>query len=755
MVTRSARTHYPFLIAVAAFATGMSGFPLGAQAQVVAFGDRQTLIASSSLASLSYAKGDIDNDGKLDVVTQSSSVDGMPVVIRSINTNERVIQVQSHLGTEEFGFLAMTLVDLDGDGDLDLVTAGPNGNEHSVNNIYYWSGENGRYEKTGSVQSLGFGPFNGSHVVAADFNEDGKTDILWAGDNDTYLGLNSTVTMDAIQFSSIAYLGSTPRLHQVSINRDAMKSGDFNGDGYADFVAARSYPYDNGRHYTLGLGSGSGTFTKLMPTSVQAMLGLWVVVGDLNNDGRDDFILSREGSGSSSGEVIRYMRNAANSGFDETVLFTSPSLAYSRVVMGDLNNDSKLDLVVQTSDQVVSLYLNRGDGVFAATPDATKALGIISSQIDVFDANGNNVPDLIAYDLSGVYYYPVSSFTDVENPTVSIVTPENGAHVSGNVALTALANDDIGIAGVRYYLGGTTAIGSERTASPYALTWNTTLVGDGSYALTAVAHDVAGKYATSTSVTVTVDNTPPEHVGDVTVSDLSARGARISWVTDEPTTGTLQYGLTSTYTDSAASGSLQGSHSVLLSGLTPNTEYHFSIELEDAAGNRTTIADTYFSTMAEEEAQEHAPSRRSGGSVQSRVRALTANGNVTGAGALKAQYPNLFGDGSLESLLATLAQLQAQLAALTGTPLPMQVRDLDLNDTGEDVRALQKILIDMNTGPAAAALKANGTSVLFGSLTRAALAEYQAKYGITPSVGYFGSKTRTEMSAAGRAGLWW
>lgn len=107
--------------------------------------------------------------------------------------------------------------------------------------------------------------------------------------------------------------------------------------------------------------------------------------------------------------------------------------------------------------------------------------------------------------------------------------------------------------------------------------------------------------------------------------------------------------------------------------------------------------------------------------------------------------------------MAKVAELQARLAALTGNigSTDTGVRDLQLNDTGADVTKLQQVLIAVATGPAAAALTANGTSQLFGPLTQAALAEYQAKVGVTPAIGYFGTLTRAAMKAAGVAGLWW
>lgn len=104
----------------------------------------------------------------------------------------------------------------------------------------------------------------------------------------------------------------------------------------------------------------------------------------------------------------------------------------------------------------------------------------------------------------------------------------------------------------------------------------------------------------------------------------------------------------------------------------------------------------------------------------------------------------------------------AVLTALGITPPPAvassthsPVRDLQSGSTGDDVRALQNLLISRATGGAAAALKAVGATGFFGSLTRAAITEYQKANGISPAVGYFGPLTRASMTARGIAGLWW
>src|SRR5207244_9303016 len=78
----------------------------------------------------------------------------------------------------------------------------------------------------------------------------------------------------------------------------------------------------------------------------------------------------------------------------------------------------------------------------------------------------------------------------------------------GTVTISASAADNIGVAGVRFFVDGT-PIGAEDTSAPYAVAWDTTSVADGSHTLTVVARDAAGNTTTSAAVSVTVDKTAP------------------------------------------------------------------------------------------------------------------------------------------------------------------------------------------------------------------------------------------------------
>jgi hypothetical protein len=117
---------------------------------------------------------------------------------------------------------------------------------------------------------------------------------------------------------------------------------------------------------------------------------------------------------------------------------------------------------------------------------------------------------------------------DTVPPSVSITAPTGGATVSGTTTVSMTASDNVAVASVQVKVDGTTV--ATDTTAPYAYSWDTTTVTNGSHTLTAVATDTAGNTATSTAVSVTVSNTVP--TGQFTASPNPATTGQAVTFTD-------------------------------------------------------------------------------------------------------------------------------------------------------------------------------------------------------------------------------
>jgi len=94
------------------------------------------------------------------------------------------------------------------------------------------------------------------------------------------------------------------------------------------------------------------------------------------------------------------------------------------------------------------------------------------------------------------------------------------------------------------------------------------------------------------------DTTNPV-ISGVDTFAITDSSATISWKTDENATSQVEYGTTDAYgSTTPLDEKLTKNHSVALSGLQPDTTYHFMVKSRDSSGNEATSSDTAFQTQS-------------------------------------------------------------------------------------------------------------------------------------------------------------
>lgn len=216
------------------------------------------------------------------------------------------------------------------------------------------------------------GAFHGKGlgVVAADFNNDGWTDIYVANDDTpNYLFMNQKdgTFVETGVLAGCAYSGDG--IAQAGMGVDA---GDYDGDGWMDiFVTNLSYETN-----TLYRNNRDGTFTD---ATYEARLGsesyLFVGFGtgflDADNDGLLDLFVANGhilDNIEQMTDVLTYeernqlFQNAGDGTFTETPPETGDCFRRERVsrgaVFGDYDNDGDTDIVVTNSNQPAELWRN-------------------------------------------------------------------------------------------------------------------------------------------------------------------------------------------------------------------------------------------------------------------------------------------------------------------------------------------------------------------------------------------------------------
>lgn len=90
-----------------------------------------------------------------------------------------------------------------------------------------------------------------------------------------------------------------------------------------------------------------------------------------------------------------------------------------------------------------------------------------------------------------------------------------------------------------------------------------------------------GEFQTSASA----DTTPPE-ISEVLATNTTESSATIEWTTNEESTSQVEYGTSEDYGSSTSlEEELTTSHTVTITGLEPETTYHFRVKSKDGSGN--------------------------------------------------------------------------------------------------------------------------------------------------------------------------
>ena len=185
---------------------------------------------------------------------------------------------------------------------------------------------------------------------------------------------------------------------------------------------------------------------------------------------------------------------------------TAPTAPGGLTLTGQTQTSITISWTAATDNIGVTGYGLYRDLTPAGTTTATSATftGLTCSSsyqlaVDAYDAAGNRSTK------TSLSTTTAACDNDTTPPSVSITAPASGASVSGTVTVTASASDNQAVAGVQFRVDGS-ALGSEDVTAPFSVAWSTAGVADGSHTLTAVARDISGNTATSSSVQVNVSN---------------------------------------------------------------------------------------------------------------------------------------------------------------------------------------------------------------------------------------------------------
>jgi hypothetical protein len=358
-----------------------------------AFAAKVDLTVWGSIGSM--AAGDLDDDGKIDLVTTSN----MGVTV--FRNNSQGAGIDSTLFVDRVNLPSLSsadwitgivLADLNGDGRLDVVTV-----LRSSNSI-------AAFLNTSIPGTVSFGPRSDFTVgtmpqeaAAGDLDGDGKPDIVVAnsaaGWGTTISVLRNKTVGGSIDFEAQFELFSGDAPYSVCLR-------DIDGDLQPDIVVANkndSY-ISIFRNVSIQGSLGAGSFEAKADFPLPEGSGAYHIAPcDIDGDGKTDLALAQGGFGGTVLSLLRNISTSASLSFEPQVVISVPPDSRD-VAAGDLDGDGRSDLATCSwEENAMSVMRNAGEtritaNSFQARTDFAAGKNPTTVLIADFDLDGR--PDI-------------------------------------------------------------------------------------------------------------------------------------------------------------------------------------------------------------------------------------------------------------------------------------------------------------------------------------------------------------------------
>jgi hypothetical protein len=292
--------------------------------------------------------GDINEDGKQDLIV--STVAGSQFAIPMLGQGDGTFSQQPGIANS-FGFLSGKLADFNGDGHLDLFLGGDG-------EPYLFMGKG---DGTFTQQSIPNGSFPGDYFSAAvgDLNGDKLLDAVGGDYGDPG---NQGGSIDVFPANAGGGFGAPSFLQASTIaNPQTVELADFNHDGKLDLLVA-----GNGGVF-VAPGNGDGTFqlqpSQLILISATQLVGVSTSSSglpvDLNQDGQPD-VAALDGTGGVLTLVLNDGTGTFPNALNSPYVYQLAANSF-RIITADFNGDGLPDFAVSNSaGKFVSMLLSSG-----------------------------------------------------------------------------------------------------------------------------------------------------------------------------------------------------------------------------------------------------------------------------------------------------------------------------------------------------------------------------------------------------------
>jgi len=322
--------------------------------------------------------GDMDEDGCLDAVRLGDL--GLLTVAKGTCDGNFALGPNPTAMVGDFD-PAIQVVDVDGDGHLDVVGAAvfyptADNPEAGVEAGYLLSVLKGDGKGNLGVAQTYRGGSDIYSFIVADFNGDHRPEILTADSSENQVSMFTNDGTGSYGPPQGATIGYTFGPVNAPDNLSPMEVADLNGDGKADLLLIE-YAEQAGSppELTALMNDGAGKFLPPVRTSITVGESIPIPVfisGAFRNPAKPDVIYINKYDGVNSVFYVAFFAGNGDGTFNPLVTLTT--LPNPQVlVAGDFNKDGKLDFAVMGTDSTgqkweVDVFLGHGDGTFTQLP---------------------------------------------------------------------------------------------------------------------------------------------------------------------------------------------------------------------------------------------------------------------------------------------------------------------------------------------------------------------------------------------------
>jgi hypothetical protein len=255
------------------------------------------------------AVGDIDGDGKADIVVGLAAGSANPARVAAYRADGTLIPGSDFIGLSTMYGANVAAADFDGDGKAEIVV-GAGSASSNPSQVKVFKYESGKITVTG-VNFNASKVKGGVNIATGDVDGDGIPEII------TSVGATKKTIPEVrvwkINTSGVPWSIIDTGIHFVAFTgkyASSVTTGDINGDGVCEIIVASGPDPDSGSNM-IKVFNGNGTDFGLVITDSSTGYGLNVASADLDNDGIADIVAGLGPSSENPATVILYKADGA------------------------------------------------------------------------------------------------------------------------------------------------------------------------------------------------------------------------------------------------------------------------------------------------------------------------------------------------------------------------------------------------------------------------------------------------------------